>query len=98
MATHVSRTRTDVVVIGAGASGLAAASELAYRGRSALLVEARERIGGRIWSHREPGLPVAVELGAEFIHGKPETVFSLLEKAGSAAVDRGSEHWTLREG
>jgi len=98
MATHVSRTRTDVVVIGAGASGLAAASELARRGRSGLLIDARARIGGRIWSHREPGLLVVVELGAEFIHGKPETVFALLEKAGSAAVDRGREHWTLREG
>ena len=96
--THASRARTNVIVIGAGASGLAAAAELARCGRTALLVDARERIGGRIWSHREPGLPVPLELGAEFIHGRAEAVFSLLEKAASAAVDRGSEHWTLRDG
>jgi monoamine oxidase len=88
----------DVVIIGAGASGLAAAAELARRGRSALLIDARERIGGRVWSHQEPGLPVPVELGAEFIHGHADAVFSLLGKAATAAVDRGGEHWTLRDG
>ena len=93
---------TDVVVIGAGASGLAAAAALARARRSALVLEARDRIGGRVWSHPEPGLAVPVELGAEFIHGRAEITFALLEKAGVAAVDcagrsRG-ERWTLREG
>jgi monoamine oxidase len=92
----------NTVIIGAGASGLAAAAELARAGRSAVVLEARERIGGRIWSHHEPGLPVPVELGAEFIHGRSDTTFALLEKAATAALDcagrsRG-ERWTLREG
>jgi monoamine oxidase len=88
----------DVIVIGAGAAGLTAADELARAGCSALLMEARERVGGRIWSHHEPGLPVPVELGAEFIHGRAEATLSLLDKAGSAAIDTGGEHWTLRNG
>jgi monoamine oxidase len=94
----VSDARTDVVIIGAGASGLMAASELARRGRAAILIDARERIGGRVWTHHEPGLPVPLELGAEFIHGHADAVFSVLGKAASAAVDRGGEHWTLRDG
>jgi len=89
---------SDVIIIGAGASGLAAAATLARAGRSALLIDARDRIGGRVWSHYEPGLPVPVELGAEFIHGLSRATFSLLEKAGGAALDRGNEHWTVRDG
>lgn len=96
MVAHVNRT--DVIVIGAGASGLVAAAELARAGRGALVVDARDRIGGRIWSHAEPGLPVPVELGAEFIHGRAESTFALLDKAGGAAVDTDGEHWTLRDG
>jgi monoamine oxidase len=75
------------VIIGAGAAGLAAAAELARSGRSALVLEARERIGGRVWSLDVPGLPVPVELGAEFIHGRPAATFSLMRQAGIAAVD-----------
>jgi len=42
--------RYDVLVIGAGAAGLIAASELAHAGRSVLVLEARDRMGGRIWT------------------------------------------------
>jgi monoamine oxidase len=88
----------DVLIIGAGAAGLAAGAELARRGRRALLIDARGRVGGRIHSHREPGLPVPVELGAEFIHGEAEAVFMALRRAGGAAIDAGGEHWTVRNG
>ncbi|HEX7417589.1 MAG TPA: FAD-dependent oxidoreductase, partial [Steroidobacteraceae bacterium] len=59
----------DVLVIGAGAAGLAATRRLSDAGRSVLLLEARERIGGRIWTQSLPGFSEPVELGAEFIHG-----------------------------
>jgi monoamine oxidase len=88
----------DAIVIGAGASGLAAAAALARAGASALVLEARERIGGRIWSAYDPTLPVPAELGAEFVHGRAPATFALLARAGSAAVDTGGEHWTLRDG
>jgi monoamine oxidase len=78
---------TDVVVIGAGAAGLAAAAELAAAGRSVLVLEARERVGGRCWTRRMAGLDIPVELGAEFIHGAAKVTFSLLEQAGLGAVD-----------
>jgi monoamine oxidase len=83
----------DVLIIGAGAAGLAAAAELARAGKSALVLEARERIGGRAWTLDVPGLPVPVELGAEFIHGRPAATFSLLRKTGIAAIERSGDGW-----
>jgi monoamine oxidase len=82
----------DVIVIGAGAAGLAAADELARKGRHALVLEARERVGGRCWTRRMPGLQIPVELGAEFLHGEAKVTHALLKKAGLRAVDsvRGS--------
>jgi monoamine oxidase len=78
---------TDILVVGAGAAGLAAAAALAQAGRSVLAVEARDRIGGRCHTRRLPGVAAPVELGAEFIHGRPEATFSLLRRANIAAVD-----------
>lgn len=59
---------SDVIVIGAGVSGLAAARELANRGRTVTVLEGRDRIGGRIWTSTAwPGVPL--DLGASWIHG-----------------------------
>jgi monoamine oxidase len=79
----------EVIVLGAGAAGLAAAAELAQAGRTVLVLEARERIGGRCWTRREPGLAVPIELGAEFIHGAAEVTHALMGKAGTTSVDSG---------
>jgi monoamine oxidase len=88
----------DVIVIGAGAAGLACALELSRAGRTALVLEARDRIGGRIWTRSEPGLPLPIELGAEFVHGAPESTFGLMRRYGVAAVDTQGPHWTCRRG
>jgi monoamine oxidase len=82
-----SPVQVDVLVVGAGAAGLAAADQLARAGRSVLVVEARDRIGGRCLTHRLPGVPVPVELGAEFIHGRPAATLALLRRANTPAVD-----------
>jgi monoamine oxidase len=70
----------DVIVLGAGIAGLTAARQLAAAGLRAHVVEARNRVGGRILS-RNVGQEI-VELGAEFIHGKPPVLWSLIEEAG----------------
>jgi len=88
----------DVVIIGAGAAGLAAASEIARAGGSALVLEARDRIGGRCWSLDVPGMSLPVELGAEFIHGRPAATFSLLARAGFYAIDRTGSGWHVERG
>jgi len=89
---------TDFIVIGAGAAGLAAADELMRAGRSVLVLEARERVGGRCWTRRMPGLEIPVELGAEFIHGEAKITHTLLKRAGVAAVDSVREQRYLENG
>lgn len=68
-----------------------------------LVLEARGRIGGRCWTRRLPGLPVPIELGAEFIHGQAQSTLSLLQRAGVPGVEstrtqRFLERGKLREG
>ena len=70
---------TDVIVIGAGAAGLATARELSAAGLKVLVLEARDRIGGRIYTDHSLGFPV--ELGAEFIHGHSPDIFELTDTA-----------------
>jgi len=68
----------QVIVIGAGMAGLAAAQRLSAAGLPALVVEARHRIGGRVWTDRSRG---NVELGAEFIHGQRAVTWELVNAA-----------------
>jgi monoamine oxidase len=74
--------RVDFVVLGAGVSGLVCARDLARAGANVALLEARDRIGGRILTHHEPSLPVPIELGAEFIHGRPHVLWEVIDGAG----------------
>ncbi|HEY9084416.1 MAG TPA: NAD(P)/FAD-dependent oxidoreductase [Candidatus Tyrphobacter sp.] len=86
----------DAIVIGAGAAGLAAARSLVNRSLRVIVLEARDRIGGRVWSLPSGRAVVPAELGAEFIHGRAEQTMVLLREAGTAAIDTGGESWTWR--
>lgn len=88
----------DVVVIGAGAAGLAAAARLAEAGRSVLVLEARDRVGGRIWTRHEPGLDMPVELGAEFVHGLAPATRRWSGKTGKAVRDVPDTHFRIVNG
>lgn len=88
----------DVVIVGAGAAGLAAAAELGRTGLSVCVLEARERIGGRIHTLHEPQAPVPLELGAEFIHGQAPAVMRWLERANATAMDTVQTRWNLHAG
>jgi len=76
----------DLIVIGAGAAGLAAASDLRRAGLRLLCLEARDRIGGRIHTFHHPRSPLPIELGAEFVHGRPREIFEVVRDAGLRAV------------
>jgi monoamine oxidase len=92
----------DVLVLGAGAAGLAAARELAASGRRVALIEARDRVGGRIHTVHVPGngsvATVAVELGAEFIHGLPPNLWNLVNEAGLATLERSGARLRFERG
>lgn len=89
----------DVVIVGAGAAGLACAAEIVRRSAlSVVVLEARERIGGRCDTRFHPELPAPMELGAELIHGASRPVLSLLKKAGGAVVQAEQARWTGEQG
>ncbi|MGI9644011.1 MAG: FAD-dependent oxidoreductase, partial [Ilumatobacteraceae bacterium] len=56
----------EVVIVGAGAAGLAAARALEEAGRDAVVVEARDRVGGRLVNHEFPDGHV-VEIGGQWL-------------------------------
>jgi monoamine oxidase len=86
-------SKPDVVVIGAGAAGIAAALALHAKGIGVVVLEARERIGGRVWTHRDRLTPVPIELGAEFIHGRAEVLEEILQEAQLARIDVAGGRW-----
>jgi monoamine oxidase len=90
--------RIDVAVVGAGVAGLAAASQLGRRGLRVEVLEARGRIGGRIFTHHDERAPFPVELGAEFIHGDAPETSRILESARLSACEVRGEHWLAQSG
>lgn len=73
--------RRSAIVIGAGAAGLAAARLLLRSGVRVVVLEARARTGGRVDTRLDARLGVALERGAEFVHGRPPAVSRLAREA-----------------
>ena len=88
----------DVIVIGAGMAGLAAARELGRAGLSVCIVEARDRVGGRVFTVHDPECNVPIELGAEFIHGRAREIWDPLEKAGVEITEVDGDYWCNSDG
>ncbi len=91
-----SGTHDDVVVVGAGMAGMTAARNLAEAGLKVLVVEAQDRIGGRILTQHIDG--VAIELGAEFIHGRPSELWAIIDEAGLETCERSGAQVCFEEG
>ncbi|MBP2320411.1 monoamine oxidase [Kibdelosporangium banguiense] len=73
----------DAIVLGAGMAGLAAARDLADRGKNVVVLEARDRIGGRMWTDRGAA-SIPVERGAELVHGADISTWPLIRGQGLA--------------
>jgi phytoene dehydrogenase-like protein len=88
----------DIVIIGAGPAGLAAAIELGRAGLAVSMLEARNRIGGRIFTLSDPVCHAPVELGAEFIHGRPPEIWNLLKKQRVRVKEVDGDNWCVQSG
>ena len=86
----------DVIILGAGAAGLSAAYELSRNNVNVIILEARTRVGGRVHTQSEPGLPV--ELGAEYMHGTPKSLMRLALKTQTPFVDAYMGHYYPKNG
>ena len=76
------RERVDVVVVGAGLAGLAAARDLVAHGASVLVLEARDRVGGRTLNHTfDDGL--SVELGGQWVGPAQDRILALADELGA---------------
>src|SRR5215469_7256828 len=81
----------DIAVIGAGIAGLAAARTLAEGKHNVVLIEAQNRVGGRLLTTRDPSTDLPIELGAEFVHGRPPELLDLIREAGLTLFERTGE-------
>jgi monoamine oxidase len=88
----------DVVILGAGAAGLAAARDLSQAGRRVTVLEARPRVGGRILTVHDPRSPLPLELGAEFIHGEAAETFAIARAARLVVVELPDLHEVVTRG
>ncbi len=102
----------EVLIVGAGVAGLTAGCLLAQAGQRVIILEARTRVGGRIWTERvsratpdgrahlaaDPGpeLVWPLELGAEFIHGTPPEIFQVLSEAGRETFELDGDSFEFR--
>jgi monoamine oxidase len=84
----------DVIVVGGGFAGVTAARGVALRGRSVLLLEARDRLGGRTWSADWDGIPI--EYGGAWVHWHQPHTWSEITRAGlrvELSADAERAHW-----
>lgn len=88
----------DIVIVGAGAAGLMAARELARADKKVIILEARNRIGGRIMPLDEKEFGYPAQGGAEFIHGKAPVTKALVQEAGLSFVPEEGDIWSTRKG
>lgn len=87
-----------VIVIGAGVAGLAAAAMLTDAGVETVVLESRDRIGGRVHTLHEPGLEAPIELGAEFVHGMVHPTLEIAARAGLLLAEMTGEHVSIDHG
>ncbi len=88
----------DILILGAGASGLSAAIELARAGLRIEILEARDRVGGRIFTQHDPNVNHAVELGAEFVHGLAPETWLPLQQNNVPVTEVEGELWCSMNG
>jgi monoamine oxidase len=90
-------TESDVIIVGGGAAGLIAAREISKK-KKVILFEAKNRLGGRIFTSAPIGFSMPVELGAEFIHGDLPITKSLIKEADLMSYPVEGEIYQVKKG
>jgi monoamine oxidase len=93
----MSDTAPDVLILGAGLAGLAAARELVSAGKRVAILEARARAGGRVFTVHDPATDYPIELGPEWV-GTTGAFRSLLDDAGGDVRVTGGAHLVRQHG
>lgn len=88
----------DVIIVGAGAAGLAAARLISKTGNTVTVLEARNRAGGRIYTLHKDDFSFPVEAGAEFIHGNLLHTTALLNEAEISFYETNGNTWNVNNG
>ncbi len=89
-------SEVDIVIVGAGAAGLAAASRLASSPVSHLVLEARHRVGGR--AHTVGAGGHALDLGCGWLHSALTNPFSQVAERLGFEIDKSPPHWVHQAG
>ena len=90
--------QTEVIIIGAGAAGLMCANELVTAGKTVMVLEARDRTGGRIHTVTDNRFPLPVELGAEFVHGDLPLTKKILKESAAKIYETKGDLWRSQMG
>jgi monoamine oxidase len=88
------QSEVDVAVIGAGAAGIGAARRLAEAGAGFLVIEARERVGGRAWTRDIGGIPL--DLGCEWLHSADRNLLTPLAERLGFSLRKRQPDWAMR--
>ena len=89
---------SDVLIIGAGAAGLSAAIDLSRAGLRVEVLEARDRVGGRIFTRHDPNLNHPIELGAEFVHGLAREIWLPVQQHKLKVTEVDGDMWCAIDG
>jgi monoamine oxidase len=90
--------KCDVLIVGAGLAGLTAARQLTADGFRVVILEARERPGGRVHTLRDAVWPAPVESGAEFVHGRVSELDAMIRQSGVETVEVEDRHHVFVDG
>jgi monoamine oxidase len=93
-----SLDKADVIIIGGGASGLAAGKKIAKAGKKVFVLEARNRLGGRIHTLNVTGFSTHIEAGAEFVHGDMPATKSLLKEGDIEFFSTAGKYYRIKNG
>ena len=88
----------EIIIVGAGVAGLAAADALTQAGVAVTVLEARARAGGRVHTINSQAGNLVIELGAEFVHGAKNALWPILRNARLETTEVVDRHWVFSYG